>query len=91
VKIPAVFVALSRKDSIKRPSVCIMASSRNAALSQRGLVFSVCLVVRRVEPVSPWIRVGERGYPDTRLSGNRADVELRETNLSSTSSIREPR
>ena len=85
MKIPAVFVALSRKDSIKRPSVRIMASSRNAALSQRGLVFSVCLVagdVRRVEPVSPWIRVGERGYPGTRLSGNRAGVELRETNRS---------
>jgi hypothetical protein len=85
VKIPAVFVSLRRKDSIKRPSVCIMASSRNAALSQRGLVFSVCLVagdVRRVEPVSPWIRVGERGYPGTRLSGNRAGVELRETNRS---------
>ena len=53
MKIPAVFVALSRKDSIKRPSVCIMASGCNAALSRRGLVFSVCPVagdVRLVEP-----------------------------------------
>jgi hypothetical protein len=77
VKIPAVFAALSRKDSIKRPSVCIMASSRNAALSQRGLVFSVGLVaggVRRVEPVSPWIRVGGTripGYTTERQSGGR--------------------
>jgi hypothetical protein len=53
VKIPAVFVALSRKDSIKWPSVCIMASGRNAALSRRGLVFSVCPLAGDVRPVEP--------------------------------------
>ena len=53
MKIPAVFVALSRKDSIKRPSVCITASGRDPALSRRGLVFSVCPVAGDVRPVEP--------------------------------------